>query len=362
MGTIRKRGETFQADWTVNGERKRKTFKLHREAKEFLSRVDVGVADGTYVDPGLFKKNTLQMLIDRYVETFGRTQRGFDNSKTHHIKKIAAFIGGDTLLVSIRKNHLQDFRNHLENTDSRHGRPFTVASINRVLSCFSHMMNCAVEWEMIPQAPFRKASKILRKPENNRIDRFLSAEEISRLVDACDGYLKDLVICAINSGLRFSEIINLQWSQVRGGFIYLTHTKSDKPRQIPLNTELETLFKQIRQREGLRSDFVFTRKGRPIGNNMAAAFKKVCERAGLKFGRQGGGVTFHILRHTFASHVAMKTGSLKLVKDLLGHSELSTTERYAHLTEKAYKDAVDALNGLTSHPAHASQFGTNVVI
>jgi hypothetical protein len=58
----------------------------------------------------------------------------------------------------------------------------------------------------------------------------------------------------------------------------------------------------------------------------------------------------------------MKTGNLKLVKDLLGHSDLKTTERYAHLTEAAYKDAVAALNGMTSRPVSASHSVTNGVI
>lgn len=364
MGTIRKRGEHYQADWCVSGKRNRKTFKLYREAKEFLSRVDVNVADGTYVDPGKFKKNTLQMLIERYTETHSRTQRSFSLSKVHHIAKIKQFFGADTLLIAIRKAHLQDFRNHLESSLNKHKRSFTVATINRTMSCLSHMLNWAVKMDLLAQSPFKGASEIVRKKENNRIDRFLSEDEITRIVKASDGYLKDIVICAINTGMRSSEIVNLKWAQVRDGFIYLTETKSDKPRQVPINADLEKLFKSIRQREGLRSEYVFNLRGSPIKFHVGRSFRSACKRAGISYGRLNKGITFHILRHTFASHVAMRTGNLKLVKDLLGHSDLKTTERYAHLTESAYKDAVDALNGLTSQQPedHSSQNGTTKVI
>ena len=108
---------------------------------------------------------------------------------------------------------------------------------------------------MLRQNPFDTGGKLHLK-ENNEILRFLSEDEITRLLEVCTGnmaYLHDIVTCAINTGMRKGELLPLRWSQVRNGQIYLTYTKGEKPRQIPINDDLEALFKDIRRREGLRS-------------------------------------------------------------------------------------------------------------
>ena len=80
--------------------------------------------------------------------------------------------------------------------------------------------------------------------------RFLNEDEIPKLLDACPGYLRNIVECALNTGMRRGEILGLKWSQIRNGFIYLDKTKINEARQIPVNDTLEALFKQIRKENG----------------------------------------------------------------------------------------------------------------
>jgi integrase len=77
-------------------------------------------------------------------------------------------------------------------------------------------------------------------------------------------YLRDIVECAILTGMRKGEILSLRWDQIRDGFIYLRETKTNEPRQIPINETLDEVLKRIRRKQHLTSDYVFTYLGKSI--------------------------------------------------------------------------------------------------
>jgi integrase len=202
------------------------------------------------------------------------------------------------------------------------------------------MFNKAVEWDMMEQNPFAKG-KSLHLKENNRRTRFLNEEEIERLLIKCEyaPYLHRLVEAAINTGMRKEELLSLKWSQIRNGLIYLVETKTDSPREIPVNDTLEKIFKEIRNEDGLSSEYVFTKHGKRI-RHIGPAFKGALRRAGI--------TDFHFndLRHTFASHLVMNGASLKEVQELLGHTTVTMTLRYAHLSQENKVNAVRLLDSL----------------
>jgi integrase len=141
--------------------------------------------------------------------------------------------------------------------------------------------------------------------------------------------------------MRKSEILSLKWGQIRNGQIYVTG-KGAKPRQIPINDDLKALFKEIRKREGLRSKHVFTYQGKPIADNVKNGFKSALKKADIVNFR------FHDLRHTFASHFVMRGDDLKTLQEILGHSNIATTMRYAHLSKANKAKAINLVCGLTS--------------
>ena len=114
-----------------------------------------------------------------------------------------------------------------------------------------------------------------------------------------------------------------------------------KPGQIPINKDLEEVFKEIRREQGLRLKYVFTYYGRNIAK-VDKAFKGAVKRAGIVDFR------FHDLRHTFASHFLMRGGTLKELQEILRHKSLTMTMRYAHLSQEHKKKAINLLNGLTA--------------
>jgi len=149
--------------------------------------------------------------------------------------------------------------------------------------------------------------------------------------------------------MRRGEILSLKWDQVRNGFIYLIKTKTKEQRQIPINDELASVFKSIRRKQPLGTEFVFTYKDKPV-KNIKRSFKATLNRAEILDFR------FHDLRHTFASQVIMKGGSLKDIQELLGHKTTTMTLRYSHLTQEHKRNVVNLLNGLTSDEVTKNTF------
>ena len=86
------------------------------------------------------------------------------------------------------------------------------STINREMTCLSHIFTKAAAWEMIEKTPFKTS---LRLKENNERLRFLSDEEIPRLLNACPNYLRQIVECALHTGMRKGEILGLKWDQIR---------------------------------------------------------------------------------------------------------------------------------------------------
>ncbi len=119
----------------------------------------------------------------------------------------------------------------------------------------------------------------------------------------------------------------------------LQHTKSNKPRQIPISQRLAPVFKGLRKHQ-LRYPYVLCGPQGEPSKDIRGGFNSACRKAGITNFR------IHDLRHTFASHLVMRGMTLKAVMELLGHSDIKMTMRYAHLAPGHLEDAVNALNDL----------------
>lgn len=297
------------------------------------------MAEGRYLDVKKDYKTTLGELLDKYEENF-KDQASFITWKSYCLGNFREYFGETTLLNTIRYVDLETYRNRLKQKLTRNKKIRSVASINREMSCLHHVFSKAVELEMVEENPFERGKSLILKENNQRV-RFLSQKEINKLLDECPKYLRQIVVCALNTGMRRGEILNLKWEQIRNGFIYLRKTKSNEAREIPLNNTLEALFREIRKERHLKSEYVFTYKDRPL-HGLKKSFSGALKRAGIEDFR------FHDLRHTFASHLIMSGASIKDVQELLGHKDTKMTNRYAHLSPEHKKKAVNLLNELTA--------------
>jgi integrase len=356
---IRKRGGGWQIDYfDPTGKRVRKSFTKKKDAEAELAKRVSLIAEKRYLDVKKDYMTTLEQIITKYEENY-RDQPSFDSTKRFCLTRFRESFGKDTRAENIRYVDVETYQKHLKRLPTRNGTVRTDAAVNREISCLRHMFNKAVEWEMIESSPFNRGKSLIIKENNQRL-RFLSEEEAGRLLAECPRHLKQIVVCALNTGMRKGEILKLKWSQIKNGLIYLQKTKTNNPRQIPVNDTLEDLFREIRVEQGLGGEYVFMftpgecrLKGseplrirndmRPLPARITCinvSFHAALSRAGIE------DFKFHDLRHTFASWLIMNGANLKTVQELLGHKNIAMTMRYAHLSQQHKKEAVNLLNGM----------------
>jgi integrase len=190
--------------------------------------------------------------------------------------------------------------------------------------------------------------------------RYLTEREIIKLLDACarskNTHLTAIVTLAINTAMRKNEILKLDWSRIDlatdFGFnarITLYDTKNDEPRGVPLNKAAIAALTGLEPDPAKREGRVFKRRNGEDWGQIRTAFEKAVERAGLLDFR------FHDLRHTAASHMAMRGRPLKEIQEVLGHKSFSMTLRYAHLSPAHLRTAVESLDGLTPDAGRLDQ-------
>ncbi len=340
MAKLRKRGDAWQIDYAdPSGKRIRLSFDKKKDAEAELAKRVSLIAENRYLDVKKDSRVTLGELIEKYKENYGQ-QRSFNNWKVFCIERWKEHFGKETLLSNIRYVDLESYRNQLLRSMTQHGTIRTVASTNRETAALHHVFTKAVEWELVEKSPFTGKKSLLMK-ENNKRFRFLTEDEIVKLLGECPTYLQRIVETALLTGMRKGEILPLKWEQIRNGFIYLQqHIKTDEARQIPVCGRLAELFMEIRKEQGLKSPWVFTYQGKPV-EDCKTAFNAALKRAGIR------DFHFHDLRHTAASHLVMRGASLKEVQEILGHKTMTMTLRYAHLSQEHKRETIDLLNDLT---------------
>lgn len=227
-------------------------------------------------------------------------------------------------------------------TPTRGGQPRAESSVDVDMAHFRHILNKAKEWGLLQTSPFDNPKGLFYSPDNAR-DRFLLEDEIEALLNACPPTLRAIVITAIHTGLRKSNILNLRWDQVKGGHITIeaSRTKTRKTYRIPINEALAEVFKELRRKNQLKSPYVFLNSKGEKYDDVGRPFRAALKRAGIKDFR------FHDLRHTCASHLTKRGVPLRAVQEILCHSDIKTTMRYAHLAPDYLKGTVNLLNNLT---------------
>jgi len=210
------------------------------------------------------------------------------------------------------------------------------ATSNREMVLLKHMFTMAERWGQYQGTNPVGLVKFL--PENNLRFETLSEEQEERLLMAAPPYLREMILFAINTGLRTSDIFNLQWMEVdiEQRRLRKIVKKSDKPLSLPFN---ETAFGIIEARLAVQHGpcvFYSPMTGDRF-KDVKGALLAAVKRAGLPK------ITWHMFRHTFASRLTRDGVDIVTVKELLGHSDISTTMRYAHSNDEAKRRAVQKL-------------------
>ena len=209
------------------------------------------------------------------------------------------------------------------------------ATVNRMLEIVRAILRKAErEWLWLERAP-----AIRMQNEDTKRIRWLTQEQASILINELPSHLAELALFSLATGLRKSNVTDLQWSDVdlvkRHVLIHPDQAKTKKAIPVPLNTAAVEI---IRRQLGKHPEFVFTYKGDRIIECNTKAWKKALKRAGIENFR------WHDLRHTWASWHVQNGTSLQELQQLGGWSSYDMVLRYAHLSSDHLRDAAERVS------------------
>lgn len=281
------------------------------------------------------KKYTFSQLAQKYSEWCLGRQRSFRKWKSYVIKHLSDRFN-DMELNEFDTYTVETMQSEILKKNR------TAATANRCRAVLMHMFAKAVEWDMVSEEVLKKIRRAKPLKGEKRRLRFLSLQEVERLINSCDEHLKPIVITALNTGMRKGEILSLKWANVdlNHGFILLDMTKNGERREIPINETMRNVLYSLDRRLDVPYVFYDKATGKPY-QDVKRSFAGASRRAKITDFR------FHDLRHTFASHLVMSGVDITTVKELLGHKTLTMTLRYAHLAPTHKIEAVKKLDGLS---------------
>ena len=333
---IYKRGNVYWIDFydqSRNRVQESSQSSNRRDAENLLTLRKSEILRGLYKQP---VKITFEEFGKRYMEHAKANKRSWLRDE-QMLERLYSFFGKERQLTELAPVDIEAYKIHRR-------AKVCGATVNRELALLKRMLNLAIAWDLFLNAnPVRKV-KFFR--EFNTGLRVLSAEEEKNLLENASPYLQDLIRFAVNTGLRVGEIFSLRWSNVdlKKGLLTIFSPKTEKLREVPINSETRKVLEAWWL--GKKNEVVFynPETGKPFVD-LKTGFAIACKKAGIS------GVTWHTMRHTFASRLVNRGVDIVTVKELLGHSSLSVTIRYAHTNFDTKRAAVEKLDG----------FGDNLV-
>ena len=310
------------------GKRRSSTYRTEAAAKAGLRRKLVEVDDVRSGRARERSDQTVREASKEWLKTRPPKRRADDAARldTH----ILPFMGHKRL-PEVTAELIQKFIRHLEGKKTarkgeknKAGRTLKPATINNVLIALRKMMN-----------DLGYPTRIKFKVPTGDYAWLKTPADVGRFLDGCgDGWFRMAAELAVYAGLRKGEVAGLVWDaidydrqQLRVDRSYDGPTKSKHARFVPLAPELAKSLKRWRlRRGGTATSLVVVADGEPVTEttDMARRTRRACKRAGV------ASVKFHELRATYASHLAERV-SLPIVGAVLGHADVKTTARYAHI-------------------------------
>lgn len=341
MGVLT-RGKTWYVDFRL--QRKRYRLKSPDNSKHgaecFEARLRHEFAVSGTVSHLLkpLERKTFGKFAKEWLETYVQIHN--KHSERYSKKKILAGhlvpFFGSTSLEDISTAHIEAYKKReLESGVSK-------KTVNNRLTVLRKCLNSAQELGELEVVP-----KIRQFKLGATSFTYLEERDVQcLLVAAATEQERTLILVAVRTGLRISELRALRWQDVdftrsmisvTRALVYnhLDTPKNGRVRHVPITKEVA----QVLRRLPHDGELVFHRNRQPLAYwTITHRLHQACARAGIKR------IGWHVFRHTFASHLASRGAPLAAIKDLLGHSTVNMTMRYAHLSPNVLRGAIDLLD------------------
>ena len=310
-----------------------------KEAEALLSKWKVEVYEEKNWD--IPKSVNFEEVMLFFLKETASVKRSHRDDKLHARQWTKSLAG-----KVMQEPYPNDIRLHIQRRINEGVGP---ATINRELALLSAAINFYNK-EQMGNLPNPTVGRKRKEPENRT--RWITYNEAKELIISARvarnaSHLADFIILALHTGCRSGEMLGLQWKDIdfNNQLIHLKadQTKTDKRRGVPLNDHaLKSLLarKKFHSKHCPESSWVFCNRN---GNKIASvkkSFKTACVRADID------DFKIHDMRHTCAAWLVTSGVPMPEVRDLLGHSSITMTEKYAHLAPENVRRAVNTLDQL----------------
>lgn len=348
-----KRGQVWWMRFTYKGRQVRRPTETSDKklAEKIYHKVMAQVAEGKWFEKPIGAEKTLKELLEKYMKEHSASNKALrshirDKSLADHLNQYL----GDCLITDISPRAISDYKVR------RREEGAAPATINYEMRLLSHAYNLAIkEWEWVN---FNPVSRVSMEKVNNQVDRWLTHEEEEKLLFSSPEWLQEIIIFALNTGLRQSEILDLSWDRVDifRKTITILEQKNKGKDTLPLNAQSLEVLKARYKIRSIKRDLVFynTEGEKRDARNLLRVFYIAVEKAGIKKLR------FHDLRHTFATRLVQAGVDLYKVQKLLRHKSPTMTQRYAHHYPESLRDGVETLDRISTKLAQSDKRGLQV--
>ena len=337
-------------EWSVSAARIR--------AKELRRDVDAGY-DPLKQRQQMREQPRIRGLIDRYlIEHASKLAKANEADQHSMMEKLVAPHWENRLVSEITRSDVDQLltkvaegraRPHKAKPNNRarklQGPKKTPIRANRVGEALRKAFSLAIEWGWREDNP---ASGFYRRLENPR-ERFLTKDEIDRLANALDHdedqRAADIIRICMLTGARVGEVRQSRFEQFNLDLLIWTKpastTKQRRMHRVPISENVAAIVRQRKLVVPNSSPWVFPGDvaGQPV-IEIRRFWKRIQREAQIE------DVRIHDLRHTFASLLVSGGASLEMIGKLLGHTQLQTTQRYAHLLDAPLREGVNAVAGM----------------
>jgi integrase len=306
-----------------------------QQAERIYGRVLGLIAGGKWFDQPPAQDKQVNDMLDRYLHEHSAPNKAATTHRRDH--SLAAHLrqGFGTVLVNeLRPAQIAAYK------ASRRAEGAAPKTVNDELGLLRHAYKLGLlEWEWVTDNP---VLKVKREKVRTKPGRWLTPQEEERLLAVCPMWLREIILFALHTGLRQSELLRMEWSHVDlvRRTLLIVEQKNGEQDTLPLNaTAIEVLERQARLRSIRTAHVFFNQAGKMWdARNLLRAFYAARRKAGIV------GVRFHDLRHTFASRLVQAGVDLYTVQRLGRWKTIKMVQHYGHHYPESLRGGVEVLD------------------
>jgi integrase len=331
-----RRSDIWYADFVFKGRRYVRSLNVTSKsvAREIDQKFKVKVRAGHFDQEEDEKKKDVKfsLVIQDYLEKESINLKSHNRNKTTSNRLLKFF--GDKKISAITPDDVTDYRLQRQaeiiEKKNKSKEVINFATVNRELSCLRRVLNWYRKQKRLKYENPASCFEMYREQARERV---MTEDEEELFFDSGkpSPEIRDIVIFALATGMRRSEIFRLKKTDVLlgdlGGFIILRDTKIGESRRVPLTKELTDFLKKVINQYP-ESEYVFNQKNGQPYKDLKEGYNAACKRAGIK------NLRFHDLRHTFCTRMANEGVSPFVIMQIVGHKDTKTAKRYTNPTDE----------------------------